>query len=86
MTGGGAIVMGPGILGWELILGRGLDIERVESFSVGTVKQSLSFFVGGRIDAVSFDAATFEIFKGDNIDARDKNSHFNFGRARGPRN
>ncbi|MES2125987.1 MAG: Ppx/GppA phosphatase family protein [Pseudomonadota bacterium] len=41
----------------ELILGRGLDIERVESFSVGTVKQSLSFFVGGRIDAASFDAA-----------------------------
>jgi exopolyphosphatase/guanosine-5'-triphosphate,3'-diphosphate pyrophosphatase len=41
----------------ELILGRGLDIERVESFSVGTVKQSLLFFVGGRIDAVSFEAA-----------------------------
>jgi exopolyphosphatase/guanosine-5'-triphosphate,3'-diphosphate pyrophosphatase len=41
----------------ELILGRGLDIERVESFSVGTVKQSLSFFVGGRVDAASFEAA-----------------------------
>ena len=41
----------------ELILGRGLEIERVESFSVGTVKQSLSFFVGGRIDAGSFEAA-----------------------------
>jgi exopolyphosphatase/guanosine-5'-triphosphate,3'-diphosphate pyrophosphatase len=41
----------------ELILGRGLDIERVESFSIGTVKQSLSFFVGGRIDAPSFEAA-----------------------------
>jgi exopolyphosphatase/guanosine-5'-triphosphate,3'-diphosphate pyrophosphatase len=41
----------------ELILGRGLDIERVESFSVGTVKQSLSFFIGGRIDAASFEAA-----------------------------
>ena len=41
----------------ELILGRGLEIERVESFSVGTVKQSLSFFVGGRIDAASFEAA-----------------------------
>jgi exopolyphosphatase/guanosine-5'-triphosphate,3'-diphosphate pyrophosphatase len=41
----------------ELILGRGLDIERVESFSVGTVRQSLSFFVDGRIDAVSFEAA-----------------------------
>jgi exopolyphosphatase/guanosine-5'-triphosphate,3'-diphosphate pyrophosphatase len=41
----------------ELILGRGLDIERVESFSVGSVKQSLSFFVGGRVDARSFEAA-----------------------------
>ncbi|MEO7495293.1 MAG: Ppx/GppA phosphatase family protein [Massilia sp.] len=41
----------------ELILGQGLDIERVESFSLGTVKQSLSFFVGGRVDAVSFEAA-----------------------------
>ncbi|MES2740376.1 MAG: Ppx/GppA phosphatase family protein [Pseudomonadota bacterium] len=41
----------------ELILGRGAEIERVESFSVGTVKQSLAFFVGGRIDAPSFEAA-----------------------------
>jgi exopolyphosphatase/guanosine-5'-triphosphate,3'-diphosphate pyrophosphatase len=41
----------------ELVLGRGLDIERVESFSVGTVKQSLSFFVDGHVDAGSFEAA-----------------------------
>jgi len=41
----------------ELALGRGLDIERVESFSVGTVKQSLSFFISGRIDAASYEAA-----------------------------
>lgn len=41
----------------ELALGRGLDIERVESFSVGTVKQSLSFFIGGRIDSASYEAA-----------------------------
>lgn len=41
----------------ELILGRGQEIEKVESFSVGTVKQSLSFFVGGRVDAPSFEAA-----------------------------
>ena len=41
----------------ELVLGRGLDIERVESFSVGTVKQSLLFFVDGRIDRTSFEAA-----------------------------
>ena len=41
----------------ELILGRGQEVERVESFSLGTVKQSLSFFIGGRIDAPSFEAA-----------------------------
>lgn len=41
----------------EVILGRGLDIERVESFSVGTVRQSLTFFPGGRIDASAFEAA-----------------------------
>lgn len=41
----------------EVILGRGLDIERVESFSVGTVRQSLSFFPGGRIEATAFEAA-----------------------------
>jgi exopolyphosphatase/guanosine-5'-triphosphate,3'-diphosphate pyrophosphatase len=41
----------------ELILGRGLDIERAESFSVGSVKQSLSFFINGRVDAPSFEAA-----------------------------
>src|SRR5471032_322760 len=41
----------------ELILGRGQEIERVESFSIGTVKQSLSFFIGGRVDAASFEAA-----------------------------
>ncbi len=41
----------------ELILGQGQEIERVESFSVGNVKQSHSFFVNGKIDAASFDAA-----------------------------
>ncbi|MBJ7313087.1 Ppx/GppA family phosphatase [Rugamonas sp. CCM 8940] len=41
----------------ELILGRGQDIERVESFSLGTVKQSMLFFVGGRVDVPSFEAA-----------------------------
>lgn len=41
----------------ELILGKGQEIERVESFSIGTVKQSLSFFSDGRIDAASFEAA-----------------------------
>ena len=41
----------------ELVLGRGPRIERIESFRVGAVRQSLSFFADGRIDAPSFDAA-----------------------------
>jgi exopolyphosphatase / guanosine-5'-triphosphate,3'-diphosphate pyrophosphatase len=40
----------------ELILGKGQQIESVESFGIGTVGQSLSFFSDGRIDAASFDA------------------------------
>lgn len=41
----------------EVTLGRGLEIERVESFSVGTVRQSLAFFPGGRIEAKGFASA-----------------------------
>ena len=41
----------------ELILGQGQEIERVESFSIGNVSQSLAFFADGRIDLASFDAA-----------------------------
>lgn len=41
----------------ELILGKGFDIEYVESFTVGTVTQSAGFFIDGRIDSASFDAA-----------------------------
>lgn len=41
----------------ELILGKGQEIEQVESFSVGTVPQTLSFFRDGKIDADTFDAA-----------------------------
>lgn len=41
----------------ELILGVGAEIDKVESFSIGTVGQSLSFFIGGRIDASSYEAA-----------------------------
>jgi len=41
----------------ELIVGKGLDILTVESFSTGTVPQSDGFFIDGRIDAASFDAA-----------------------------
>jgi exopolyphosphatase/guanosine-5'-triphosphate,3'-diphosphate pyrophosphatase len=41
----------------EVILGRGADISAVESFGIGTHRQSAAFFVDGRIDQVSFDAA-----------------------------
>ena len=41
----------------ELILGAGQEIEQVESFSIGTVRVSQDFFIGGRIDAAAFDAA-----------------------------
>ncbi len=41
----------------ELILGKGTEIEQVESFSIGTVPQTTSFFINGRIDAAAFDAA-----------------------------
>ena len=41
----------------ELILGVGQEIEQVESFSIGTARASQQFFVDGRIDADSFDAA-----------------------------
>lgn len=41
----------------ELILGKGPEIEQVESFSIGTVPQTGSFFSDGCIDAAAFDAA-----------------------------
>ncbi|MBF8176711.1 MULTISPECIES: Ppx/GppA phosphatase family protein [Oxalobacteraceae] len=41
----------------EVILGKGPKIEQVESFSVGTVPQSLNFFPNGVITAEAFDAA-----------------------------
>lgn len=41
----------------ELILGKGQEIEQVESFSIGTVPQTLSFFRAGNINAATFDAA-----------------------------
>jgi exopolyphosphatase/guanosine-5'-triphosphate,3'-diphosphate pyrophosphatase len=41
----------------ELILGVGHDIKYVESFTIGTFKQSMAFFGDGRINLGSFDAA-----------------------------
>lgn len=54
----------------EVILGHGSEIERVESFSIGTVRTSASFFGDERISATSFDAAV--------LSAR---SHFEDGMA-----
>lgn len=41
----------------EMILGRGLDIERVESFGLGTVSQHNQFFGDGELTQAHFDAA-----------------------------
>ncbi|RZI42991.1 Ppx/GppA family phosphatase [Herbaspirillum sp. HC18] len=41
----------------ELILGQGSEIRHVESFSIGTVGHSQAFFLDGRLDTASFDAA-----------------------------
>lgn len=55
--GGPRLVVDIGAASTELVLGRGASIERIESFKVGAVRQSLSFFADGRIDAAGFDAA-----------------------------
>lgn len=41
----------------ELILGRGQEVERAESFSIGTGKQSSGFFADGNASAEAFKAA-----------------------------
>lgn len=41
----------------EVILGRGHEILKVESFSIGTVKHSASFFPDGRLTDAAFEAA-----------------------------
>ena len=41
----------------EVIVGRGQEILKVASFSVGTVRQSLSFFPDGRMSKDSFEAS-----------------------------
>lgn len=41
----------------EVILGRGHEIIKVESFSIGTVKHSASFFPDGRLTEAAFEAA-----------------------------
>lgn len=41
----------------ELVLGQGAAIRRIESFAIGAVRQGLTFFADGRLDAAAFDAA-----------------------------
>ncbi len=41
----------------ELVLGFGPEIERVESFGIGTVKQSATFFSDGNITAAAYEKA-----------------------------
>ncbi|SFB87938.1 Ppx/GppA phosphatase family protein [Massilia yuzhufengensis] len=51
------LVLDIGSVSTELVLGRGAAIERIESFPVGAVRQGLTFFADGRIDAAAFEAA-----------------------------
>lgn len=41
----------------ELVLGQGAAIRRIESFAIGAVRQSLTFFADGGLDGAAFDAA-----------------------------
>jgi len=51
------LVLDIGSASTELALGRGERIERIESFPIGALRQSLTFFPGGAVDAAGFDAA-----------------------------
>lgn len=41
----------------ELVLGQGAAIRRIETFAIGAVRQSLTFFADGQLDAAAFSAA-----------------------------
>ena len=51
------LVLDIGGVSTELVIGEGTAIRRIESFALGAVRQSLTFFANGRIDAAGFDAA-----------------------------
>ncbi|MEW7850610.1 hypothetical protein AB2N08_18125 [Massilia aurea] len=51
------LVLDIGSVSTELVIGQGPTIRRIESFALGAVRQSLTFFANGRIDAAGFDAA-----------------------------
>ena len=55
--GAARLVLDIGAASTELVLGRGGAIERLETFPVGAVRQSLSFFADGAVDASAFEAA-----------------------------
>jgi exopolyphosphatase/pppGpp-phosphohydrolase len=51
------LVLDIGSISTELVIGEGTTIRRIESFALGAVRQSLTFFANGQIDAAGFDAA-----------------------------
>ncbi|MGZ5203171.1 MAG: Ppx/GppA phosphatase family protein, partial [Telluria sp.] len=51
------LVLGIGGGSTQFALGQGMQVGRVGSMALGTVRQALTFFGAGRIDAVSFAAA-----------------------------
>jgi exopolyphosphatase/guanosine-5'-triphosphate,3'-diphosphate pyrophosphatase len=56
-AGSRTLVLGIGGGSTQFALGRGMRVERAGSVALGTVRQALTFFGNGRIDAVSFAAA-----------------------------
>jgi exopolyphosphatase/guanosine-5'-triphosphate,3'-diphosphate pyrophosphatase len=52
-----ALVLGIGGGSTQFALGQGMRVARAGSIALGTVRQALTFFGAGRIDAVSFAAA-----------------------------
>lgn len=56
-AGSRTLVLGIGGGSTQFALGQGMRVERAGSVALGTVRQALTFFGNGRIDAVSFAAA-----------------------------
>jgi exopolyphosphatase/guanosine-5'-triphosphate,3'-diphosphate pyrophosphatase len=56
-AGSRTLVLGIGGGSTQFALGQGMRVGRAGSVALGTVRQALSFFGNGRIDAVSFAAA-----------------------------
>lgn len=56
-AGSRTLVLGIGGGSTQFALGQGMRVKRAGSVALGTVRQALTFFGNGRIDAVSFAAA-----------------------------